>query len=304
MCVGLYGYYMGIIWVLCGYYMGIIWVLYGYYMGIIWVLYGYYMGIIWVLYGYYMGIIWVLYGYYMGIIWVSYGYYMGIIWVLYGYYMGIIWVLYGYYMGIIWVLYGYYMGIIWVLYGYYMGIIWVLYGYIMLYIYIIHNNPIIINDPMDMEHNGPPHLDVQGGRPSPKRRCSTCQNQFRKVGSSEQKRRKNIGNHGESWKVMKKYGECGKKMEKIMIPISKSHGKFWILADVIEFHQQNSMKTGDPIGKQHAARLKKRFPLVSSLSWPMFGFLFDQISVMKNGKIRMFHHFCLSYTHPSSDSPD
>ena len=113
---------------------------------------------------------------------------------------------------------------------------------------------------MDMEHNGPPHLDVQGGRPSPKRRCSTCQNQFRKVGSSEQKRRKNIGNHGESWKVMKKYGECGKKMEKIMIPISKSHGKFWILADVIEFHQQNSMKTGDPIGKQRAARLKNAFP--------------------------------------------
>ena len=50
---------------------------------------------------------------------------------------------------------------------------------------------------MDMEHNGNgnPHLDVQGGRPSPKRRCSTCQNQptWKFVGSSEQKRRENVG---------------------------------------------------------------------------------------------------------------
>jgi hypothetical protein len=36
----------------------------------------------------------------------------------------------------------------------------------------------------------------------------------------------------------------------------------------------------------------------------MFGFLFDQIPVIQNGKIRMLDHFCLSYTHPSSDSPD
>lgn len=51
--------------------------------------------------------------------------------------------------------------------------------------------------------------------------------------------------------------------------------------------------------------VEKRFPLVmSSLSWPMFGFLFDQIPVIQNGKIRMLDHFCLSYTHPSSDSPD
>ena len=49
------------------------------------------------------------------------------------------------------------------------------------------------------------------------------------------------------WKVMEKYGGMWKK---IMIPISKSDGKFMkILADVIEFHQQNSMKTG-AIGKQ------------------------------------------------------